>query len=231
MQPWVIDMGVVVLVLGMTYALASEGAWGSALMFFNVLFAGLIAFNFYEPLTLQLLSLGIAGSWGDFLALMGIFLVSLGILRVGTDMLAPAMIRLPKIVYQLGRLVFALGAASAMAGILLCVLDTAPVHRKIFGQIDYAAQPPYKLGLDRRWLAFVQYTTGYVFANYNDEDRAKDSEFDQANVFDVKGEWLIDHQNARPYAREGFEDKVPAKDAEVAAPAAAAAPAASKPGG
>ena len=221
MQPWVIDAGVVVLILGMTYALASEGAWGSALMFFNVLFAGLIAFNFYEPLAVQFLSWGLAGSWADFLALMGIFLVVLVALRVGTDMLAPAMIRLPKIVYQLARLAFSVGAAAVMAGILLCALDTAPVHRKIFGQLDYASQPPYKIGLDRHWLAFVQYTTGYVFANYNDEDRAKDSEFDQANVFDVKGAWLIDHQNARPYAREGNEDKVPGKDAEVAAPAAA----------
>ena len=34
----------------MTYALTSEGLWGAALMFFNVLFAGIIAFNFYEPL-------------------------------------------------------------------------------------------------------------------------------------------------------------------------------------
>ena len=41
---------IVVLILGMTYALTSEGLWGAALMFFNVLFAGIIAFNFYEPL-------------------------------------------------------------------------------------------------------------------------------------------------------------------------------------
>ena len=39
-----------VLILGLTYALTSEGLWGAALMFFNVLFAGMIAFNFYEPL-------------------------------------------------------------------------------------------------------------------------------------------------------------------------------------
>ena len=38
------------LILGMMYALMSEGLWGAALMFFDVLFAGLIAFNFYEPL-------------------------------------------------------------------------------------------------------------------------------------------------------------------------------------
>ena len=46
----VINLIVAVVILGVTYALASEGLWGAALMFFNVLFGGLIAFNFYEPL-------------------------------------------------------------------------------------------------------------------------------------------------------------------------------------
>ena len=46
----VIDLIIAVLILGLTYVLTSEGLWGSALMFFNVLFAAMIAFNFYEPL-------------------------------------------------------------------------------------------------------------------------------------------------------------------------------------
>ena len=46
----IINLIIVGLVLGLTYALTSEGLWGSALMFFNVLFGGMIAFNFYEPL-------------------------------------------------------------------------------------------------------------------------------------------------------------------------------------
>ena len=50
MPPAALDGIVLLLALGMTYALASEGLWGAALMFFNILFAGLIALNFYEPL-------------------------------------------------------------------------------------------------------------------------------------------------------------------------------------
>ena len=46
----VVDLVVLGLIAGMTYALMSEGLWGAALMFFNVLFAALISFNFYEPL-------------------------------------------------------------------------------------------------------------------------------------------------------------------------------------
>ena len=40
----IINLIIVGLVLGLTYALTSEGLWGSALMFFNVVFAGMIAF-------------------------------------------------------------------------------------------------------------------------------------------------------------------------------------------
>ena len=50
MPPVVVDLVIGAMILGMTYALMSEGLWGSALMFFNVVFGGLIAFNFYEPL-------------------------------------------------------------------------------------------------------------------------------------------------------------------------------------
>ena len=46
----IVDLVIVALIAGMTWALMSEGAWGAALMFFNVLFAGLIALNFYETL-------------------------------------------------------------------------------------------------------------------------------------------------------------------------------------
>ena len=212
MQPWMINAVVTILILGMAYALASEGAWGSTLMFFNVMFAGLITFNFYEPLATQFVAWGMAGAWVDFLASMGIFLISLIILRVLSDQIAPGMVRLPKPVYHLGRLVFGLGTGAMMAGILLCILDTAPVDRKIFGIITYKSQPPFEQGLDRAWLAFVQRSSGYPFSLY-DEDAEKDPEGELENIrfFDPRGAWLIDHQNARPFAPASGDDKVPEK--------------------
>ena len=50
--------------------------------------------------------------------------------------------------------------------ILLLAFETAPVHKKVFGVIDYKTQAPFGLGIDRQWLAFFQYTTGLVFADY-----------------------------------------------------------------
>ena len=91
-----INAGIAVLMLGVTYALASEGLWGAALMFFNLLFSGLLAFNFYEPLA-NLLAQNAApvSGYADTLCLLGIFLVSLVILRVITESIAPAMVRFP----------------------------------------------------------------------------------------------------------------------------------------
>jgi len=223
MPPWVVDLVITVLILGMTYALSSEGAWGAALMFFDVMFAGLIAFNFYEPLARLLAENASAfANWADLLCLFFLFFLSLVILRVATDQLAPGIVRLPGPVYQIGRLVFALGASLMTTAILLCIFQTAPVHKKILGVIDYQTGPPWGQGLDRKWLAFVQFSTGNTFPTY-DESHPFDQEFKRANVFDPKGSWLIDHQNARPYQTEGQDDSVPPPEAGAAAPPAAGA--------
>src|SRR4051812_1048399 len=102
----VVDLMIVGLILGMTYALMSEGAWGAALMFFNVLFAGLIAFNFYEPLaTLLAGQVSAMAAWADMLCLMLLFVISLVILRIITESIAPAMVRFPTPIFHIGRVV------------------------------------------------------------------------------------------------------------------------------
>lgn len=220
LQPVVYDMIVLLLILGVTYALASEGVWGAALMFFNIMFAGLISFNFYETLArLWTENTSTMSGWADMICLFGVFFVSLIILRVITDMVAPAVVRLPVPVYHLGRLGFGLAGATTLMAILICGFQTAPVSRKMFGNLDYDFQPPFKLGIDRKWLAFVQWSSGTIFPYYGDEEEPDDLEYGTAKIFDRTGSWLIDHQNARPYHREGFEDTVPYPD-EAPEPAA-----------
>jgi hypothetical protein len=216
----------VLLILGVAYALASEGLWGAALMFFNVLFAGLIAFNFYEPLAALLVqNAAPVSGYADTLCLLGIFLVSLVLLRIITESIAPAMVRFPTPVYHLGRWFFGFAAGCVLMAILLLSFYTSPVHKKVFGVITYDFKPPFNMGLDRYWLAFVQYTTGYVFANYNND--VIDPEFKEARVFDPRGEWLIVHQNARPYG----EDFVPAREGAATDGAGGAVPAPGAGGG
>lgn len=203
MPPIVVDLVIAGLILGMTYALMSEGLWGSALMFFNVLFAGIIAFNFYEPLAALLAgNLGFLSGFADTLCLMTVFIAALVVFRLTTETLAPAMVRFPAPVFQIGRIFFGLAGAVVTMAILLLAFEAAPVHKKVFTAVDYKYEPPFHMGLDREWLGFFQYTTGAIFANRNQDKKDWMGEYGNAKVFDEKAEWLILHQDARPYGSE-----------------------------
>jgi hypothetical protein len=206
----VIDLIICGLVLGLLYALTSEGLWGAALMFFNVLFSGMIAFNFYEPLAKLIDSTGINWGFSDTLCMLAIFCISVLLLRMTTETIAPAMVRFPAAVYHIGRFVF--GAAGAMVTIAIVILSfhAAPVHKKIFTAVKYDSKPPFGLGLDHQWLGFFQYETGAVFttlgAGQLDPHKAYGVSRTGARlpvkVFDPRAKWLLEHQDARPYGDE-----------------------------
>jgi uncharacterized membrane protein required for colicin V production len=190
------------LTLGLTYVLTSEGLWGSALMFFNVLFAAMISFNFYEPLAKLIDSTGINWGFSDTLCMLGLFCIALVILRLTTETIAPVMVRFPLPVYHAGRLIFGLAGGSLTMAIVILALHAAPVHKKIFSAIDDTTKPPFGLGLDHMWLGFFQYETGAVFANlgYGRPDPYRTyGHGGRVNVFDPKAAWLVDHYDARPY--------------------------------
>jgi len=205
---FVIDLVMAFLILLLTYALSSEGLWGAALMFFNVVFGGLIAFNFYEPLAKLIDSTGIGWGFSDTLSLLSIFCVSVMLLRMTTETLAPAMVRFPVPIYHAGRFFFALATSLVTMAILVLAFHTAPVHKKIFGAIDYKYKPPFGMGLDHQWLGFFQYTTGMIFARYGSGTRDPYGEYGRSGhqrvpvrVFDPRATWLLNHQEARPYGQ------------------------------
>src|SRR6478736_9684541 len=155
---WTIDLVFAFLILLMTYVVSSEGLWGAALMFFNVLFGGLIAFNFYEPLARLIDSTGIGWGFSDTLSMLSLFSVATMLLRMTTETLAPAMVRFPVPIYHAGRLFFALATLLVTMSILILSFHTAPVHKKAFGAMDYKYKPPFGMGLDHHWLGFFQHT-------------------------------------------------------------------------
>jgi hypothetical protein len=213
----VVNLGLVAVVLGLTYAIMSEGLWGAALIFFNVLFASVIAFNFYEPLA-KLIADN-AGSWShgyaDLVCLLVLFLVTLVLLRVTTDSLGPTMIRFPMPVFHAGRILFGLGAALVATSFMLLCFHTAPVHKKIFNVVGYDTRPPFGMGLDHRYLAFFQHTTGYPFSTYDETAFDPFNEFPSSRVFDPEGRWLIDHEDARPFG-EGWREAASSEAASSA---------------
>jgi hypothetical protein len=212
----------------LTYALTSEGLWGAALMFFNVVFGALIAFNFYEPLASMLDRTGINWGFSDTLCMLGLFCVSVLLLRLTTETIAPVQVRFPPALYHAGRLFFGLAGATVTMAIVILAFHAAPVHKKVLGAIDYQTKPPFGMGLDHELLGFIQYETGAVFARYGVGRRDPYRQYGQGRpvqLFDPRGEWLILHQQARPYG----EGSILGEDAAGAAPAGGQPAAAASP--
>ena len=225
MIPTIIDLTVLFLIAGMTYALMSEGLWGAALMFFNALFASLVALNFYEPLaTLIATNAAPMAGFADSLCILLLFSATLLILRLITENLAPAMIRFPMVLYHVGRIVFGLLGSLVTIGVLLVALDAAPVQKRMFGVYDYEYKPMYKTRFDKEMLAFFQFTTGYAFSRSGGNDPLK--EYGDARIFDPAGDWLIRTQQARPHG-EGpiLKSETPAAEAGTAGGTASPNPA------
>ncbi len=224
----IMDLIICFLIAGLLYALTSEGLWGAALMFFNVLFSAMIAFNFYEPVANLIDSTGIPWGFSDTLSMLGLFCISVGLLRMTTETIAPAMVRFPTPIYHLGRFIFGAGGALVTIAIVILAFHTAPVHKKIFTTVKYDTKPPFNMGLDHQWLGFFQYETGAVFTSLGAGQRDPFGAYGRSRtggripvkVFDPRAKWLIEHQDARPYGDDA--DKV-ITGAEPGAEGAAAA--------
>jgi uncharacterized membrane protein required for colicin V production len=244
MPPPLFDFILLAGILGFTYVMTSEGLWGAALMFFNVLFGAIIAFNFYEPMAQIIVeNASFISHLADMTSLMLLFSASVMVLRVATEFLAPAMIRFPSPVYNIGRFIFAFGTSVIVFAVILLGLHAAPVHQKIASVVDYKHKPPFNFGIDHMWLAFFQKTTGEVFPRFDDTGirdpfRQFGRPYGQSekqrlkvHVFDPRAKWLLDHQEARPFGESPVLEEAPTPGAAAAGAAGATGGPAAGPGG
>lgn len=155
----IFDLIVAALLFFCFVAISSEGFWGSTIAFFNIVFSALIAMNFADKLSSGISNtVSFLSGFAPCLALGGIFAVTLIALRFATDFLAPGKLRLPGPVESLGKIVFGAGSSVVLVGFLLVVLQTAPVHKKVFwGMYEPGVnKPPFGLGADGLALQLVE---------------------------------------------------------------------------
>ena len=160
----------VLIVAIVTWCVASEGAWGAGLTFLIVVFSGLLAMNFFEPVA-ELF--GPPGSmmwdYADVVALLGLFALFVFLGRLATDSISPTQIEYDARIYNAARWLFALATGYTTMAVVLTALHTAPLPRNFLGfspernnLFDIAAP-------DRQWLGFTQrvsekiLVTGTVF--------------------------------------------------------------------
>ncbi len=149
-----------------TWCVASEGVFGAGLTFLCVLFAGLLATNFFEPIANMID--GGAGSitrdYADVVALLGLFIALTFIGRLATDNIAPTEIEYDARVYQVGRWLFALATGYTTMAILLTAVHTAPLPRNFLGFAPERKNLFDICAPDRQWLGFVQHISENVLA-------------------------------------------------------------------
>lgn len=158
---FILDALLLIILLAVTVLIAREGLWGAALVFFDVLFAGILAFGTFEAI----------GGWMErqfwlagfprFIALVGVFVGSLSLLRFATDKLAPRRVKFQEAIEQGLKWLFALATGFIATGIVACMLQVAPVNKEIFRN-DFR-RTMFGVRPDAIWITVVRWSTLYAF--------------------------------------------------------------------
>ena len=192
-----VDALFLLVLLGVAWAVSSEGLFGAALMLINVTVAGLVAMNFWQPLSswLQGLVPRIA-IWLEVVSLCVLFTVTLLALRFVTEMLSPLQVRFPKALGHF-RWLFGLWTGWVVVGFLMVAMQTTPLPRSFFG---YQPEREHFLGMgfvpapERVWLGFFQRSTEQIF------DREGSADDPTQHVFDPEGLFLPSYASWRDMA-------------------------------
>lgn len=150
----------VVLFLATVLCLLAESMWSNAIRFINVVFAALLATNFWEPVARLLEnSVSKGGSyWWDFVALWVLFAVLITILQTVTNRVSQVNVRFLAIVNKVGGIVFACMTAAVLVSFANFTLHTAPLGEK-FCQGDFNTDDPVFLAPDRQWARFMTFAS------------------------------------------------------------------------
>jgi hypothetical protein len=198
---------IVIMVL-VAYAYSREGLFTACTMAINVLLAGFVAFNFWEPLA-ALLDPSLAGSflhgYEDAFCLIALFAVALGSLRVLTNNLAPSRIEFGGYVQTGAGIFFGLITGYLVSGFLICTLQTLPWHENfMFFEPKYEAGPEHLvrhvLPPDRVWLALMHRAGAYAFSNREDSRLGSSSSYyERYLTFDKYGTFELRYARYRRY--------------------------------
>jgi uncharacterized membrane protein required for colicin V production len=154
----------VIIMLVAGYAFWRQGVLAAFAMMVNVLLAGLVAFNFFEPIAAELDPM-LVGSflqgYEDSFCLVALFSLTLMILRGASSALIHTVIDYHAVLQQGGALVFGALAGYLTTGFLVCVAQTLPMNEH-FLHFEATINPQlpsakvrHILPPDRVWLALM----------------------------------------------------------------------------
>ncbi len=212
-----LPLSLVIVLLACVGFLYTEGIWGNFLNLVNVVTAGLLATNFFEPLAK--LGESYFGSFTfflDFLCLWGLFGLLVIVFRLATDRISRTKVRFLKLADEIGSPLMAAMVGWVMVCFTAMTLHTAPLAKNFLGG-GFQPEEEMLLGTapDRRWLGFVQsvsrgvYCRGLSSAEKDSGTYGKDT--DQAEkelaVFDRRAEFIPKYAARRMSLENYLNDK------------------------
>ncbi len=138
--------------------LYGEGIWSNAIRLINVVTAGLLAMNFFEPMARFLDGVDSTFTYfWDFISLWVIFGVSMVAFRYLTGFASRIKVRFLKVADQIGSPVLALWVGWVLVSFTLTTFHTAPLARNfLFGAFRPGEKMFLGMAPDQQWLGFVQ---------------------------------------------------------------------------
>ena len=196
----------VLIMLAVAYAHFREGIFTALTSLVNVIIAGLVTFNFYEPIA-DLLDPLFAKSFmagiEDYLALVALFCITLSLLRLATNNLANRQLEFPPMPNQIGGAAVGLVTGYLACGFIVCVLQTIPWHQNF---LEFTARlEKEESGLrrflppDRAWISLMRHAGAASFSR-KETSPGEDSVYDRFSTFDRAGTFEVRHFRYRRYS-------------------------------
>lgn len=191
---------VLVLIFVAVFAsLMTQGLWSNTITLINVITAGLIATNYFEPVArfFERQEKSWTYLW-DFFSIWLLFGISMIVLRLATDYVSQVKVRFFKPVEVAGGYLMAIWASWIVLCFATMTLHMAPLSRNYLrGGFQRAPDSKMLFGLapDRVWLAWV-----------HRESKGALSRFRQVAPFDAEGDYIVRYSNRRGdfEAQQGF---------------------------
>lgn len=178
----ILPLLLIVIFVAVVASLYTEGMWGNAIMLINVVTAGLIATDLFEPVS------NWVETWGgwfksctyivDFMSLWILFVVSMIALRAFSDTLCRVKVRFLNLANQIGSVVFACLVALVVLCFTTFTLHTAPLAKNfMYGAFQSDKGVIGGWAPDQWWLYFAR------SVSHGSYSRATENRFDRFDQF------------------------------------------------
>jgi len=190
---------------GCIAALYAEGMWGNGIRLINVITAGLLATNYWEPASRWLEGYSEKFStfsyiW-DYLVFWGLFALFMIVFRLVTDRISRVKVRFLKLADRIGSALLAAWIGWIMVCLTATSLHLAPMGRDFFfGSFVPEERARSTFGPEIQWLGFVQKESrGALCRTATAEDIRKQPawEQDKTRTFDPRGEFMPKYATRR----------------------------------